>query len=53
MFDRFMDVELTVGKGENNFTMSRGSFRYKQRISEKESYVGPAAVFVRQKLLGI
>nr|MCR5547106.1 hypothetical protein [Lachnospiraceae bacterium] len=29
-------MELTVGKGENNFTMSRGSFVYNQSFSNKE-----------------
>ena len=29
------DIELAVGSGENNFTMSRGSFRYKQKIKGK------------------
>ena len=29
------NIELAVGSGENNFTMSRGSFKYKQKIKEK------------------
>ncbi len=31
----FEKMELCIGKGENHFTMSRGSFKYKQKISLK------------------
>ncbi len=32
-------AELTVGKGQNNFTMNRGSFRYRKKINEKKKLV--------------
>ena len=32
----FRDLELMVATGENNFTMNRGSFSYKQSISGKK-----------------
>ncbi len=32
----FMDLELTVANGENNFTMNRGSFSYEQKIRNKK-----------------
>ncbi|MCR5699743.1 MAG: alpha-glucosidase [Treponemataceae bacterium] len=32
---QFESLELAVGKGENNFSMSRGSFVYKQKFSWK------------------
>ncbi len=35
MTDIFRSAELSVGNGRNLFTMSRGSFSYKQRISKK------------------
>lgn len=31
----FKNLELTVARGENSFKMSRGSFRYRQKISGK------------------
>ena len=31
----FKDLELTVANGENDFTMSRGSFSYKQEVRSK------------------
>lgn len=34
-----MDMEVAIASGENNFTMSRGSFRYKQKIENKRSLV--------------
>ena len=35
MTDMLRNAELSVGNGRNLFTMSRGSFSYKQRISKK------------------
>ncbi len=32
----FIDLELTVANGENDFTMNRGSFSYKQEIKNKK-----------------
>lgn len=32
-------MEVSIGSGENNFTMSRGSFRYKQKIHAKRALV--------------
>ena len=32
---QFENLELAVGKGENHFTMSRGSFVYKQKFAWK------------------
>lgn len=36
ILDMWRSAELSVGRGTNHFTMSRGSFRYKTRISKKE-----------------
>ena len=33
--ERLIRAELSVGRGQNHFTMSRGSFSYKQHISQK------------------
>lgn len=33
--ERVLNMHVCVSKGENHFTMSRGSFRYKQKISKK------------------
>ena len=30
-------IRLSAGKGENHFTMTRGSFRYKSRLLKKEA----------------
>ena len=37
--DDLLNLELAVGIGENHFKMSRGSFDYKQKISEKRRLV--------------
>lgn len=34
--EQVLNMEVTVGFGENHFTMSRGSFRYKQKILRKK-----------------
>ena len=36
LLDVWKAAELTVGKGRNNFTMNRGSFRYRQRIHTRK-----------------
>ena len=35
VFDRLKDMEIRAAKGENKFTMSRGSFNYKKVLKEK------------------
>ena len=35
MTEFFKDIQIAVGKGENRFTMNRGSFRYRQKLSRR------------------
>ena len=35
LLETWKAAELTVGKGQNRFTMSRGSFRYRKRTYQK------------------
>ena len=37
LLERWKEAELTVGNGENRFTMNRGSFRYRNRILKKKT----------------
>ena len=39
LLDVWKAAELTIGKGRNNFTMNRGSFRYRQRIHTRKKLV--------------
>lgn len=34
-----LDMKVAVGSGENQFTMSRGSFKYKQKLSRRRNLV--------------
>ncbi len=39
LLERWKDAELTVGIGENRFTMNRGSFRYRNRIFRRKKLI--------------
>lgn len=39
LLDKWKEAELVIGRGENHFTMNRGSFRYRSRIQKKKSLV--------------
>lgn len=39
LLDKWKEAELSIGCGENHFTMNRGSFRYRSRIQKKKSLV--------------
>ena len=36
ILEKWKNAELSVGRGTNHFTMSRGSFRYNSKITKKE-----------------
>ena len=39
LFERWKETEITVGIGENRFTMNRGSFRYRNRVFRRKKLI--------------